>query len=60
MNYKENHLLNKFMKDISFFKTFGKFIGLLLLMELLVYRDFIFGNKLLIFKDLGSDSYNGN
>ncbi len=35
------------------------FIGLLLVMEVLLYREFLFGSKLLVFKDLGSDAYNG-
>jgi uncharacterized membrane protein YfhO len=45
------------MKDLSFKKGLLYFSIILLALELIVYRDFIFGDYLFIFKDLGDDSY---
>jgi len=38
-------------------RNFAVFVVILLLLEALIYKDFIFGNSLFIFKDLGDDSY---
>lgn len=46
------------MVDLTFKKSLFYFSVALLLLELIVYRDFIFGDNCFLFKDIASDSYN--
>ena len=45
---------------MAFFEKYGSFLfyGILLLMVFVVFKDYIFGNSLYLFKDIGSDSVN--
>ncbi len=45
------------MIDISFKRSLLLFSVLLLVLELIIYRDFIFGEYYFLYKDLGDDSY---
>lgn len=46
------------MKEVRLKNKLWCFIVLLVLIEVVVYRDFIFGENCLLFKDIASDSYN--
>ena len=45
---------------LSYFQRYGVFIliPLLLVSASILYKDFLFGNNVFLFKDIGSDSYN--
>ena len=43
--------------DLSFTKSLFYFSMVLIVLELIIYRDFIFGNYYFLYKDLGDDSY---
>lgn len=44
--------------DLSFTKNLFYFSLVLIVMELIIYRDFIFGDYYFLYKDLGDDIYN--
>jgi uncharacterized membrane protein YfhO len=46
------------MKDLSFKKSLLYFSVILIVLELLLYKDFIFGEYYFLYKDLGDDIYN--
>jgi uncharacterized membrane protein YfhO len=47
---------------LSFFQRYGIYIMpvILLLLAFILYKDFLFGKNVYLFKDIGSDSYNGD
>ena len=45
------------MQDWSFKKSLFFFSVLLMLLELLIYKDFLFGDYYFLYKDLGDDIY---
>ena len=46
------------MKDLSFKKSLLYFSVILIVLDLLLYKDFIFGEYYFLYKDLGDDIYN--
>ena len=45
------------MKEMESYRSLLLFIALLAILEMIVYRDFLFGDYVFMFKDIGEDSY---